>query len=223
MALGATAAQVRALVLRQAGVVIVIGLVTGTRRRARARTLAVLARLRDQSVGSSILFATALLLTRPACRGLAARTTRIASGAANRRGAVGLRVTALSPDGVDRCRPISPRLGSARAPFRPSPLHRSAAHRSVVKSTASGRAPPSPTAWSRSGTTILLCTSPASRPSRIHSRWFGDTRNIVEHRQPNWSSVTTVLARARPRGRGGSPGGSRCRSPTSCRAGSRPC
>ena len=37
---------------------------------------------------------------------------------------------------------------------------------------------------------------PATRLSSIQSRWFGDTRNIVEHRQPNGSSVTTVRSGA---------------------------
>src|SRR5205823_1728308 len=36
-----------------------------------------------------------------------------------------------------------------------------------------------------SGTTMRLCTSPATSPSSVQSRWFGETRNIVEHRQPN--------------------------------------
>src|SRR5207244_12792692 len=33
--------------------------------------------------------------------------------------------------------------------------------------------------WS-AGTTMRLWTWPATRPSRIHRRWFGETRNIVE-------------------------------------------
>ena len=45
-----------------------------------------------------------------------------------------------------------------------------------------------------SGTMIWLWISPSSSPSRTQSRWFGDTRNIVEHRQPKGSSVTTVLS-----------------------------
>ena len=45
-----------------------------------------------------------------------------------------------------------------------------------------------------SGTTIRLCTFPSSSPSSTHSRWFGDTRNIVEHRQPMGSSDITVLS-----------------------------
>src|SRR5262245_58621048 len=45
--------------------------------------------------------------------------------------------------------------------------------------------------WS-AGTTIRLWTSPAIRPSRIHKRWLGDTRNIVEQRQPNCSIEYTV-------------------------------
>ena len=51
MALGATAAQVRALVLRQAALVLGVGLVVGHRRCARARPLAVVARVPGQSVG----------------------------------------------------------------------------------------------------------------------------------------------------------------------------
>ena len=61
---------------------------------------------------------------------------------------------------------------------------------------ACDRAPASPGASRCSGTTIWLWTWPASRPSRIQSRWFGDTRNIVEHRHPNGSSVTTVRSGA---------------------------
>jgi len=30
----------------------------------------------------------------------------------------------------------------------------------------------------------------------LQSRWFGDTRNIVEHRHPNGSRVTTVRSGA---------------------------
>ena len=50
-----------------------------------------------------------------------------------------------------------------------------------------------------SGTTIRLWTSPSTRPSSTQSRWFGETRNIVEHRQPSASSVTTVRAGATSR------------------------
>src|SRR4030095_10598451 len=42
------------------------------------------------------------------------------------------------------------------------------------------------------GTTIWLCTRPSTSSSRIQSRWFGETRNIVEHRQPNWSGENTL-------------------------------
>ena len=48
----------------------------------------------------------------------------------------------------------------------------------------------------RLGDDDLVVDLPSTSPSSIHSRWFGDTRNIVEHRQPNGSSVTTVLSGA---------------------------
>src|SRR6266850_3346873 len=47
-----------------------------------------------------------------------------------------------------------------------------------------------------SGTTMRLWTRPSTSSSRIQSRWFGDTRNIVEQRQPNRSSDTTVRSGA---------------------------
>ena len=46
---------------------------------------------------------------------------------------------------------------------------------------------------------MRLWTSPSTRPSSTQSRWFGEMRNIVEHRQPSVSSVTTVRAGATSR------------------------
>ena len=34
----------------------------------------------------------------------------------------------------------------------------------------------------------MVVDPPATSPSSTHSRWFGETRNIVEQRQPNRSS-----------------------------------
>ncbi len=53
--------------------------------------------------------------------------------------------------------------------------------------------------FTRSGTSTTLWTRPATSSSMIHSRWFGETRNIVEHRHPNWSSVSTVRSGATSR------------------------
>ena len=85
MALGATAAQVRGLVLRQAALVLAIGLVVGDRRCDGARTLAVVSRVRDQSVGSPNPSGDgAAAHDHGAARRVAARTARLASGAENR-------------------------------------------------------------------------------------------------------------------------------------------
>ena len=85
MALGASAAQVRALMLRQAALVLGVGLVAGIRRRSGARTLAVVARLRDQSVGPSNPAGHRVAAhDHGSARGVAARTARLASGARNR-------------------------------------------------------------------------------------------------------------------------------------------
>ena len=215
--------QVRALVLRQAGLVLGLALVAGT-----AGAL-VLGRWLSSLVFRSARRTLAFFWHRAAADadwagcGVAARAPRIASAAAHGRGAVGLRVTALSPDGVDRCRPISPRLGSARAPSavtaapqRGSPVSR--------ESRASGRAPPWPTAWSpgrHDDPVVHLAGEQALEdPQQM-------VRRHPEHRRAQAAELVERdhgLVRARPRAPADSPGGSRCRSPRSSLARSRaPC